>query len=61
MFSFPRFNHQPHQERSLFKGENKPTRFTDCLSGKTPETVVDEGIIPGDHMGVAGIDSVFWS
>jgi len=30
------------------------------LKGKAPEDIVDEGHLPGNKLGAAGMDSIFW-
>ena len=52
---------KPDNERSMCKGDVKPPRFDRCLQGKTTDDVIDEAVIPGDGLGVAGIDSLFWA
>ena len=46
--------------KDMFQDKMKLPRFSDCLSEKQPDQIVDDGHIPGDKRGVAGIDSIFW-
>ena len=61
LFVTERFVSKPDSERSMCKGDVKPPRFEKCLAGKNPDDIQDRGMIPGDGLGVAGIDSLFWA
>ena len=47
-------------EKSVCKTTVKPERFGEVLRGKSPDEIVDDGHIPGDKWGAAGLDSSFF-
>lgn len=53
------FSSKPTTDNT-YKDKLKQERFRDCLTEKMPDEIVDDGHIPGDHKGVAGVDTMFW-
>ena len=49
-----------HGPRERLNKSNSLERFQDVILAKAPEDIKDDGRIPGDGKGAAGLDSSFF-